>query len=261
MEIFEYVLFIGVVLVVAVLLWPRWKELRETSRINIARGHLEPCLNFPGLVDGRLISDRLEGTYAGYEVNLTIGTRVFDDMSVSVLRYALRLPGRPYSQDLPRAADLEGSLSPRGAQAESAQRALAHLRTISALELEVADGWLVGDRPISGYAKGPTSLAATFGAMAELAPLLARRTFRIEVQERDAGPPVAESEAEVNVAWSERGSGQPLCPYCRDELDSADLELSRCERCHTVHHSECFAELGRCSVFGCGGERREGLRA
>ncbi|MEQ1472614.1 MAG: NINE protein [Candidatus Acidiferrum sp.] len=40
----------------------------------------------------------------------------------------------------------------------------------------------------------------------------------------------------------------PVCPYCRTEFEEAPLE---CPGCGTPHHSECFAENGGCTVFGC----------
>lgn len=43
---------------------------------------------------------------------------------------------------------------------------------------------------------------------------------------------------------------QPLCPYCRDALDAAPT--TACSGCATAHHAQCFAEHGRCTVFGCG---------
>ena len=41
-----------------------------------------------------------------------------------------------------------------------------------------------------------------------------------------------------------------VCPYCRMEIDSA-AESASCEGCGTQHHSDCFAENGGCTVFGC----------
>ena len=42
------------------------------------------------------------------------------------------------------------------------------------------------------------------------------------------------------------------CPYCHGELGSA---CKACAQCHTLHHPECLAELGRCTVLGCSGPR------
>lgn len=41
---------------------------------------------------------------------------------------------------------------------------------------------------------------------------------------------------------------KPVCPYCRTEFEDAPQE---CPGCGTPHHSECFAENGGCTVFGC----------
>ena len=42
-----------------------------------------------------------------------------------------------------------------------------------------------------------------------------------------------------------------ICPYCRAPLvDGEDNEML-CPGCSTPHHSDCFAENGGCTVFGC----------
>jgi hypothetical protein len=256
-------------LVVVVQVWSSG-EGTEASRVKKAQAQLSPCLGFPGLEDGRLEGERLQGSFAGHAVNLSVGSRRVGDATVQTLRYALELPGRAYSQSLPSAKDLGDSLAEGGAQAEGVQRALAHLGKIPGLELRVSAGWLVIERLTSGYAKGKTSLSSTFRAMSQLAPFLTRTTFlaatsaassasaQIKVQARDAA---SASEEDVNLAWTERKGGEPLCPYCRDDLGAAGLELSRCVTCHTVHHSECLEELGHCAIFGCKGKRPEPLRA
>ena len=43
----------------------------------------------------------------------------------------------------------------------------------------------------------------------------------------------------------------PVCPYCRTEINHADGEQTDCPGCSTPHHSDCFAENGGCTVFGC----------
>jgi len=35
-------------------------------------------------------------------------------------------------------------------------------------------------------------------------------------------------------------------------------EPLRCERCRTPHHRECWEYTGKCSIFGCGGDRAAG---
>jgi hypothetical protein len=41
-----------------------------------------------------------------------------------------------------------------------------------------------------------------------------------------------------------------LCPYCRSDFSEASGTVS-CRDCNTRHHTECWEEVGRCSVFGC----------
>jgi TM2 domain-containing membrane protein YozV len=43
----------------------------------------------------------------------------------------------------------------------------------------------------------------------------------------------------------------PICPYCRTEVGEAEGERKDCPGCGTPHHSDCFAENGGCTVFGC----------
>jgi TM2 domain-containing membrane protein YozV len=40
------------------------------------------------------------------------------------------------------------------------------------------------------------------------------------------------------------------CPYCRTNI-AATEESVTCEACGTVHHADCYAENGGCTIFGC----------
>ncbi len=40
------------------------------------------------------------------------------------------------------------------------------------------------------------------------------------------------------------------CPYCRAPFEGED-EVTVCEACSTPHHTDCYAENGGCTVFGC----------
>ena len=55
------------------------------------------------------------------------------------------------------------------------------------------------------------------------------------------------------ISLKARSCRQERCPYCHGELGTA---CKACDRCHTLHHPECLAELGRCTVLGCSGSRR-----
>lgn len=50
------------------------------------------------------------------------------------------------------------------------------------------------------------------------------------------------------LAWT--GGAAARCPYCHDGLDG---ELATCEACRTIHHSDCLADAGGCTVLGCRG--------
>ena len=41
-----------------------------------------------------------------------------------------------------------------------------------------------------------------------------------------------------------------VCPYCRTAVAAADQSLV-CEGCGTMHHADCYAENGGCTIFGC----------
>ncbi|MCI0412537.1 hypothetical protein L0222_07010 [bacterium] len=45
--------------------------------------------------------------------------------------------------------------------------------------------------------------------------------------------------------------GPAVCPYCRNPVLEDEKAVS-CRECRTIHHSECWNETDRCSVFGCG---------
>jgi hypothetical protein len=47
------------------------------------------------------------------------------------------------------------------------------------------------------------------------------------------------------------GKEEALCPYCRNSILEKEKVVS-CRECRTIHHSECWNETDRCSVFGCG---------
>ena len=41
-----------------------------------------------------------------------------------------------------------------------------------------------------------------------------------------------------------------VCPYCRTAIAAEDVSQA-CEGCGTVHHADCYAENGACTIFGC----------
>jgi len=41
-----------------------------------------------------------------------------------------------------------------------------------------------------------------------------------------------------------------ICPYCRTKIVADDGPIV-CEGCGTAHHSDCYAENGGCTIFGC----------
>lgn len=41
-----------------------------------------------------------------------------------------------------------------------------------------------------------------------------------------------------------------MCPYCQSPIYAAD-RIVVCSRCGMPHHSDCWAENGRCTTYGC----------
>jgi TM2 domain-containing membrane protein YozV len=41
-----------------------------------------------------------------------------------------------------------------------------------------------------------------------------------------------------------------ICPYCRGPV-STEEPIIVCEGCGTRHHTDCYAENGGCTIFGC----------
>src|ERR1043166_1080380 len=42
-----------------------------------------------------------------------------------------------------------------------------------------------------------------------------------------------------------------VCPYCRCPIEESAVNPIVCAGCGTPHHSDCYAENGGCTVFGC----------
>ncbi len=67
----------------------------------------------------------------------------------------------------------------------------------------------------------------------------------VELPQRAPTPPAA-LWTEALGSYEARGS----CPLCREPL-APHPPLVRCASCRTGFHTECAAELGRCSTIGC----------
>lgn len=51
-----------------------------------------------------------------------------------------------------------------------------------------------------------------------------------------------------SIRWGTSSSG--VCPVCAMSLQE---DITRCGRCETPHHADCWRYVGRCSVYGCRG--------
>ena len=96
----------------------------------------------------------------------------------------------------------------------------------------------------------PRYLRWAIGRLVQVARFYERKAIKVRLKGAIAG-----TTAE-RFGWT--GGGQAiLCPYCREDLDASAEGIVACERCHTLHHGECFAEHGGCTIFGCQGRSRE----
>lgn len=89
----------------------------------------------------------------------------------------------------------------------------------------------------------PAWLLSVLRNLIQVARLCDRKPVEVKV----LGP-------KLHFAWT-AGGQDALCPYCRDTIDPEAPDLTACDRCDTVHHTECLDEAGGCTVFGCGGGR------
>ena len=62
-------------------------------------------------------------------------------------------------------------------------------------------------------------------------------------------PLTAESQLLPCRSWTDQG-GDIVCPICQSKVAPGD-EVLDCPDCRQVHHSECWAEVGGCGVYGC----------
>ncbi len=53
-------------------------------------------------------------------------------------------------------------------------------------------------------------------------------------------------------------SAGAICPYCRQSLEATD-SIVTCFACNTAHHEECWNDVSRCSIFGCGSSVRTSI--
>lgn len=112
-------------------------------------------------------------------------------------------------------------------------------------EIVAEDGWLYLDCRIDH--PDPRYFRWLLKRLCALAKAYERRAVKLK--------------AVARPRWAWTGGGKTAqCPFCRSEIEGDELDLVTCRDCDTLHHGECFSEHGRCSIYGCGGERAERLR-
>jgi hypothetical protein len=139
----------------------------------------------------------------------------------------------------------------RSGQLESALDEL--FGPLKMMRVTTEGGWLVAIRRLRrGRVVDSSESLRAVQALVRVAPLFSRRELRLDLVGR-------------SFAFTDGGLSQgAVCPYCRDSLDvspGASGQLARCESCRTVHHEECYAEAGGCTVMGCAAQARQRRRA
>ncbi len=138
-----------------------------------------------------------------------------------------------------------GTAARRLVQQAAVTAALGRLRAAGARRVWLRDGTLGTELRVNDEVLEPRALRAVFTHLGEVARACRRRELKIEVKDRARAP---------RFAWT--GGGEvALCPYCRDEVAPESEAAADCDACGTVHHRECLAEAGGCTVFGCAAGR------
>lgn len=66
-------------------------------------------------------------------------------------------------------------------------------------------------------------------------------------------PMIAAYEAQdmLMMATLAVAAPDPICPYCRGDLDPAQDRIVACAECRTRLHEACWKENGQCTTWGC----------
>ncbi len=122
---------------------------------------------------------------------------------------------------------------------------LEELMESVALDAIVAQGgWLYLECQLEGIE--PRWFRWYFNRMLKVARYYERHPIRVREADR--------------FMWTGGGT-QPRCPFCREQLSEDHPDLVSCDSCRTLHHGECFAEHGGCTIYGCTGRQSEMHRA
>lgn len=75
---------------------------------------------------------------------------------------------------------------------------------------------------------------------------------RQTLQARRPRAPVAAATPEEMAVLAHEVAGAGQCMVCGDELAATEA-MVRCGVCETPHHEECWAYVGKCTTYACGG--------
>ncbi len=99
---------------------------------------------------------------------------------------------------------------------------------------------------VFGVTTGPPTLVRMFDRMVTVAEQCGRKQVQVKVL------------GEVPKLAITAGTDHAVCPFCRDAVALDGDDVMACEGCNTVHHTECYAEAGGCTIYGC---KRQRVRA
>ncbi len=148
--------------------------------------------------------------------------------------------------------DQEEFATERQLQSRELREVIRELFELGLRTFEQRGGQLIGVWRGATYEVNEHRLDQLLGGLVRAAKLCERRrvhvasTGRIEVRE--------------SFGWT-AGGGEVLCPYCRSGADPAQGDAAVCESCGTLHHAECYAELGKCTILACDGRAATPVQA
>ncbi|RMG18355.1 MAG: hypothetical protein D6731_02270 [Planctomycetota bacterium] len=241
-----------------------WKALRSFAR-HLADPRLEAgpeaSPRAPSLA-GTRVRGRFEGREVHLEVveadlggyRLQLGVEVDPDVRLEVRapRLLERLLG-PRGRRVP--GTREAALLARGS-GRRAEEVFEHGGAELGTALEELLGYCVDERLVAE--RGWLYLETVLPRLsARWLAWLCRRLARV-ARFYERRPVVV--RARRRYAWT-GGHTATRCPYCRDALAPEDEGLVACGECDTLHHTECFAAHGACSIYACGGVRSQPVSA
>lgn len=223
-------------------------------------GHARIRSHDPPTVDAEALATGLAGGFAALQVEGR-DVVVRRDAATQAIRHEVTIPraaggfavanpwsdGRhdPFDEAVPMPFRFDGDLRDEGDPRRlGAQGGLLPALYELVCRPGVVSAWLANG--VLTVQEGPSpqvDLDAVVGTLQQ-AVIVARGCERRVLDVRVRGVLVQ------GLAWT--GGAAARCPYCHDGLEG---ELATCEACRTIHHTDCLADAGGCTLLGCRGRR------